>query len=659
MIGRRDTAIAVSCFLVFVPVLVRLFLLQHSVLQIVPIGFLLLCIWSRREFFHKGIRSCASASEQEILQARRIPAAAFLLGLAVPLASVTSSGLLLLLAMIFSVVSLAASVAFSNSARSPEGFGGLPVWAAWLVAFLFLQGGSVFVRDFDPETISALFRGIDGPGTAGLANVVDWLTVSPPHYLVLLESVSRIFVLLVLYSHFSRETAERAAFFRGFLTAVWVPAAIAALSRMNMIPFAVPSQTPFWDMQHRFAGTYADPNAFGIMTALSLPLFLQRLSESGGAKRLLWILLGIFCLWGGLFSGSRSFLLGVGISGAFVLYRISRKCFTLSMIVCALALAAWNLTVFLAPDVAARLSSSLPVAAERLLDTLSLATLSRALFSRALFYEVAFRMWHENPVLGVGPGSFRAFVPLYTVLSGTDVGMWVDNANNWYLQILAETGLVGASAWFMACRNLSMREAPAVLRLFVPLLLVLLLLGPHLEFDEVAVFSSAMLASVLVPRVSEKGSGSVSVNLGILGAGCACLIVAHAWFSDHGFHGFEREGNSFYRWTGRTADGRMYCDGDGTARLGIRPVIPAGYSVPMIVRVRTGSDPAIEKRFHATPAHPVVLDLRCMEGADLLQYSVEVVNPWTPRKFGFGSDSRLLGVRVFAIPPAAGKQEAG
>ena len=63
---------------------------------------------------------------------------------------------------------------------------------------------------------------------------------------------------------------------------------------------------------------------------------------------------------------------------------------------------------------------------------------------RAVLWRAALQMARERPILGVGPGNFRHLYGAYLGLATWDERIL---ANNLYLEILADTGVVGFLAW--------------------------------------------------------------------------------------------------------------------------------------------------------------------------------------------------------------------
>jgi putative inorganic carbon (HCO3(-)) transporter len=58
------------------------------------------------------------------------------------------------------------------------------------------------------------------------------------------------------------------------------------------------------------------------------------------------------------------------------------------------------------------------------------------------------RMWADHPLIGVGPDNFEVHYEQYSEAIGTDPRPEQRGAHNLYLEALAETGVVGAAAFF-------------------------------------------------------------------------------------------------------------------------------------------------------------------------------------------------------------------
>jgi len=466
------------CSLVFAIAALRLFVVQGHIVKALIIAFMLLLVCGH---FYRG----------QYLEKFKVVLPAFLLGIATPLLPGFSQGALLLLALCYCVFLI------------PRLPGEIISWASWPIYLLFVYVVVALIQGFDPENIKILYLGVDGPGDKGFSNIVQFLSVSPPEYIILIEAVSRYYVFFLLFSWFSYQISACDAFLKGLLACFPFAAISALLSSLGYLPTNFLPQSNYWTAQSRFSGTFSDPNAFGVFSAFILPLVAAVIKRNTGLKRILLGLLYVASLSMAMLSGSRSFILGILVFAFFVMLLNNKKT-TMGFLLFGLALIGlWNMWLWLAPESSAAFETSLPVALKRFFETISVDKIGQALFSRVLFYETALRMWSSSPVLGVGFNNFRDYVPLFTLLSGSDIGMWIDNANNWYLQILAEMGIIGAIAFVYAALQLKIQSIDRIALIFVPLFLILMFLGPHLEFDEITLISAGMFASVLKIRHQE------------------------------------------------------------------------------------------------------------------------------------------------------------
>jgi O-antigen ligase len=166
--------------------------------------------------------------------------------------------------------------------------------------------------------------------------------------------------------------------------------------------------------------------------------------QSSGIRRLRYLTAFLILLVSLLFTFSRAAFTGSAV-GAMILYmsrsneRLGKRFFKLAI---AAAVIAVGLAIFtVAYSVLFRSTNWTP---SDLLagDTTELDSSSR---KRLIFWEMALRMYESSPVVGVGAGHFqiqfeRYIPPQFRFLE-------VANAHNTYLQILAESGLVGLSAF--------------------------------------------------------------------------------------------------------------------------------------------------------------------------------------------------------------------
>lgn len=214
----------------------------------------------------------------------------------------------------------------------------------------------------------------------------------------------------------------------------------------------------------RAYGTFRQPNPFGGYLGLLLPLGYAIVIGQGGAalrrtraswsERLLWVLalgatavmaLGLMASW------SRGAL--VGLAGGLLLVALALGRRTWALLVIALLLVA-----LLGPTLAGLLPAGF---VDRLADTVTLAgqdlatieidDANFALVERLAHWQAAWRMFAQRPWLGVGLGQYATVYPTVAVPRWQDP---LGHAHNYYLNILAEGGLLGLAA-YLGCWGLT------------------------------------------------------------------------------------------------------------------------------------------------------------------------------------------------------------
>jgi hypothetical protein len=72
-----------------------------------------------------------------------------------------------------------------------------------------------------------------------------------------------------------------------------------------------------------------------------------------------------------------------------------------------------------------------------------------SVLGRAAAQEIAWAMFQGKPILGVGPGAYTDLVPRFAGVVATAVLEPTDAPHNLYLQLAAESGVVGLAAWLL------------------------------------------------------------------------------------------------------------------------------------------------------------------------------------------------------------------
>ncbi len=184
--------------------------------------------------------------------------------------------------------------------------------------------------------------------------------------------------------------------------------------------------------------TYADPNAFASTVLLSLPLTLpfwnQTRSLSGRLLLGTYTAVACACI---IMTGSRTGFVGLGVFGLCCLL-LSRS---RSKMVVFLGVATVLLVAFMPGFLQDRFLTLVD-------SSRGPANAQESAEGRIGGFLEGFRLWDENPVLGVGPGAF-----LYATGQGY-------NSHNVYGQVVSEMGVVGVVTFlaFLFCFYLNWRE---------------------------------------------------------------------------------------------------------------------------------------------------------------------------------------------------------
>ena len=209
------------------------------------------------------------------------------------------------------------------------------------------------------------------------------------------------------------------------------------------------------DRYMRAYGTFDQPNPYagylGLCAPLGLALGLSLLGRDrdGGLPRwLAWIGLGSFAAIGvamGM-SWSRGGWLAFGAACVAVLIAYTRKgLVALLVLALLLGLVGAGVTFGLFPEaVVARITSFVPFAAVRDVRSVEITDENYAAVERLAFWQAGLDMWRDRPWVGIGIGNYASAYEHYALPKWP---MALGHAHNYYLNIAAETGLIGLTAY--------------------------------------------------------------------------------------------------------------------------------------------------------------------------------------------------------------------
>lgn len=250
----------------------------------------------------------------------------------------------------------------------------------------------------------------------------------------------------------------------------------------------------------RAYGTFGQPNPFAGYLNTALPLALGLLlgawqTRAATDRRLLALAALTVALAGPalLMSMSRGAWLGMAAAVAAMLAaagHVGRRVLLGSMALALLLAFAATLDL-LPPAIVARIADT--VAWFGVFDARSvpLTPENYAVVDRMAHWQAAWEMYREHPLLGIGPGQYTVYYPEFRL------PLWPDpkiHAHNFYLQTLAETGVVGflallifalATGWHVLC--VVRRASGAERGLALGMLGVVAAVGVHSFFDNLFV----------------------------------------------------------------------------------------------------------------------------------------------------------------------------
>lgn len=253
-------------------------------------------------------------------------------------------------------------------------------------------------------------------------------------------------------------------------------AAVLAIGVVVLPAGSVGNLVDYPDAVSRPVGPFGDPNYFSLFEATAIAACIGR-AVITRSFRVRLLLLGVALLLGiGMaIALSRAALLALGAGLIVLAFMRSRRAgFTTLAAIAVLALVVYPL--FLAQRLAAD-AGALSLAQQSI-------GLQRSDASRIAAALVGPQMWATSPILGIGFGE-------YPLTTARFIGYSIES-HNWYMNILAEQGLVGIALWIPMLAAVGVRLAH---------------LGPAAKSVGVAVFTTYVVGSAfLEPPLSVQTS---------------------------------------------------------------------------------------------------------------------------------------------------------
>jgi len=477
----------------------------------------------------------------------------------------------------------------------------------------------------------------------------------------------------------------------------WARALLAGVLLAFLIGLAqllfVPSlgNDPYWARNSRINATFTDPNALGTFVALVFPLAaaLAVGGRDAAAKSLgaVVAVLSLLMLGG---SGSRTGAGGVLLAAALfpaalaLRFRLEGELFRQRVLFASLAVA---IAVVAFTPASARSQGKQWVLLGRLAKTREVVErqglLAPLLRDRWPLWEPAVHITTRYPIAGIGLGGFSAEVENFARLAGR---RWprFDNANNFYLQVSSELGLLGLAvvvavlgtilaAMVRVVRSPRLegesRAIYAAITVSWITFLVMFLTGPHLFFEQnQAAFW--LFAAAFAAHGDFRPKGDSRRRRWLTVAGIAVVAVIAAFQSAHAFGNLSlarrrvalglEAGEGFYpRETDET--GRRFRWIADQARLSVpttrgeirielragNPDLatrPLGVWISLNGRATSFEITTPDWRWLRLPVPPAT--------PNPAELHIRVERTWRPTDFGHPKDNRALGIAIARIENA-------
>jgi O-antigen ligase len=215
------------------------------------------------------------------------------------------------------------------------------------------------------------------------------------------------------------------------------------------------------DRFYRAYGTFQQPNPFGafmglmaaFLLGLAVATAVDQRRERRAISRWVWAVggAGIFVVAGLVASWSRGGWMGFGVALLLMTVFLPRRGVWGAVLVAVLLIGgAWLYTTGrLHPAIAGRLTSFLAYAQFEDVRGVGVTDANYAVVERMAHWQAALSMWRDNFWLGVGLGGYEAAYQDYDLINWP---LPLGHAHNYYLNVVAETGLLGLISflvWFV------------------------------------------------------------------------------------------------------------------------------------------------------------------------------------------------------------------
>jgi hypothetical protein len=456
---------------------------------------------------------------------------------------------------------------------------------------------------------------------------------------------ARLLTFACAVDFFACSSRYRERFVKGLFIGISFSAVFAIVQWLDLLPFVLGNQTAFWSFIRRVSGLMSDPNALGLVMGLALWCVALRQLECTHTIRFVDVVWLIAVVGAGTISGSRTFLLASAILVVALMWQYARR-FLLAAVVAGLVVvgSVTALDSYTQVIEQVQVSEKVPEGLKRGLPSVSLLRVSETLASRTLFLDIARVLVRGHTIFGVGADRFREDVPLVGVQSGLVKG-WTDNANNLYVGIGVEFGVIGLILMLIVTAGRT-RSAFGSAPLCTALLIgtaAIMLTGPHTDFPEVMLLVAFLVGSCTLQRPQSHSATAVIFAALLLG-------VYASYTREQGVFTWDDSDKGAVRWLSNRARIVLLCN-ENTGQSVPRAVatlrsVYVPQRAPLEVRVLRG-DSLLQELSFTKSQEVLQFGIDCPRGIDRIPVTLVTKPAWSPYRAWPESsrDRRLLGVQ--------------
>jgi hypothetical protein len=190
-------------------------------------------------------------------------------------------------------------------------------------------------------------------------------------------------------------------------------------------------------------------------------------------------------------------------------------------------------------------------------------------------------------------------------------------------------------------------DAPRIILITAKVFLGLLLLGPHLDFNEVTALFGICLGVVALPRQDRQMGWLLCAAIALIP-----LVFLNNSLGQYGFSRWEWDGKRYFRWSGPTARGWLHCQSDsGQAQLLLRAARADTTDSPVGVVLHTPRAEGVTLTLKGDVITPATISCPNSIDSVAVPYRITIPELYAQPDRDTKRDPRVFGVQVVSRDP--------